>query len=98
MKSKGYERGSILDLAILSGGNLDCAMSVCDKNDVCITDDMEIGREYREELLDSKNGRMRRIIDIEGIKPATSLSMVEMAACPYGGLGFMGVEIDFEVS
>lgn len=98
MKPRGYERGSILDLAILSGGSLDCAMSVCEKNDVHITDDMEIGREYDTDLLDNKNDYYKRIIDEDGVKPATALSIADMAACPYGGIGFMGIEIDFEVS
>lgn len=98
MKPKGFERGSILDLAILSGGCLDCAMSVCDKNDVCITDDMEIGKEYDTDLLEGKNEYSKNIIELERIRPATALSADDMAACPYGGINYMGVEIDFEVS
>ncbi|MBD5322619.1 MAG: hypothetical protein HDS01_07630 [Bacteroides sp.] len=32
------------------------------------------------------------------VEPATEVSPEDIAACPYGGIGFMGIEIDFIVS
>ncbi len=98
MKQKGYERGSILDLAILLGGGVDCAFSLCESNEVCLSDVMDAGREYKDDLIENKNSYNKGVIDLEGIRPATAITVDDMAACPYGGIGFMGVEADFEVS
>lgn len=98
MKQQGYDRGSMLDLAILSGGCVECIMSLCEKNNVCMTDDVEIRRDYATGLLENKDIHCKGMIDLEGIKPATALSATEVEACPYGGIGYMEIEADFEVS
>lgn len=98
MKQIGYERGSVLDLALITGGSLDCIISVGLRNDVCISDDMVNGREYETDYLEGRNNEYKLVIDTEHIRPATALNPREISACPYGGIGFMGIEIDFEVS
>lgn len=40
---------------------------------------------------------MRRYA-VERVAPATEASDEDRAACPYGGIGYMGIEIDFIVS
>ena len=35
--------------------------------------------------------------EARGIRPATELSSEEVEAAPYGGIGYMGIEIDFVV-
>ena len=34
---------------------------------------------------------------LDGVKPATAPSAGEVEAAPYGGIGYMGIEIDFVV-
>ena len=35
---------------------------------------------------------------VERVEPATEASAEDRAACPYGGIGYMGIEMDFIVS
>lgn len=98
MKQTGYDRESVLDLAVIAGGSLDCAISLCIKNDLCLSDDAVLGTEYDTDCLENLRDANKRVIDIEVIRPATALSEADVEACPYGGIGFMGIEIDFEVS
>lgn len=95
---KGYDRGSVLDMALLLGGDIECAMSLCVENGLCLSDDLESGRMYSDCGLENVNPEWLKQIRQEGIKPATALSDTDRATCPYGGIGFMGIEIDFEIS
>ena len=36
--------------------------------------------------------------EARGVRPATDISAEDLACVPYGGIGFMGIEIDFIVS
>ena len=98
MKQKGYDRQSLLDLAIIAGGSVDCAITICVKNGLSFSDDIVLDKEYETERLQDRDDSVLKIIDIENIRPATALSEIDITTCPFGGIGFMGIEIDFEVS
>lgn len=95
---KGYDRASVLDLALMAGGGIECAISLCEENGICLTDDVEIGREYCYDRISGIDIKSLKLIEEESIKPATALGNDEIAVCPYGGIGYMGIDIDFEVS
>ena len=69
-----------------------------EENGICLTDDVEIGREYCYDRISGIDIKSLKHIEEERIKPATALGKDEIAVCPYGGIGYMGIEIDFEVS
>lgn len=94
----GYDRASLLDLAIISGGGMDCLFEFVSADVLSITDDVMIGRHYNAHGLSAIDPAVLKIVNDENIRPATAISPEDMCACPYGGIGFMGVEIDFEVS
>lgn len=94
----GYDRASVLDLAFLAGGSMECAISLCEENGICLTDDVEIDRAYSYDRISEIDKKCQKQIQEDSIKPATALSIDEIAVCPYGGINFMGIEIDFEVS
>lgn len=94
---RGYDRASMLDLAIVCGGCADCAMELCLANDVSLTDTVEVGREYYTGTVSETDPGNLRHISEEGIRPATAITGRDMSECPYGGIGMMGIETDFVV-
>lgn len=94
----GYDRASVLDMAYICGGNVDCAMSLCGENDISLSDDVEIDQILSCNRVNDANVHNLKRIREENIRPATALTAEDMVACPYGGINYMGVDIDFVVS
>lgn len=94
----GYDRESFLDMAILAGGGMECLFEVAESNGLCVTDNVSIGHNYDVSGVMTVVRECVRILEADGVRPATEASGEDMAACPYGGVGLMGIEIDFEVS
>lgn len=94
----GYDRASMLDLAIIAGGSIDCALEFAALNSVSVTDDVLISRCYDASGLSMIDSEALKQVNIEDVRPATAIRPQDMLACPCGGIGYMGVEIDFEVS
>lgn len=89
----GYDRASVLDLAMIAGGNIDCAFELAISNSINITDEIIIGRVYNITLPE-------QLITIrkDEVCPATAISPEDISVCPYGGIGYMGVGVDFVVN
>lgn len=99
MKVTVKERQTVLDMALQWGGSLETAMEISAANGVSITERLEDGQELTvEEPVANGDGRTVRLQVAHGVEPATEASAEDMASCPYGGIGFMGIEIDFKVS
>ena len=99
MKTRAKERQTVLDLAIATGGDIETAMALASANNVSLTDRLADGQELT--VPEPVAGGDRRTVELyraQGIEPATDASEEDIAACPYGGIGYMGVEIDFEIS
>lgn len=94
----GYDRASLLDIAIAVGGSLECLFELAATNELSITDKIAIGDLYDVDNIGKVDSSTLKILNNEGVRPATEASAEDVAACPYGGIGFMGVETDFEVS
>lgn len=93
------DRQSLLDMAVKNGGSIETAMAIAEANGINITDVLEDGQELEiPEAMPSADSRTAGKYDVLRLEPATELSGEDMAACPYGGINYMGIEIDFEVS
>lgn len=99
MKTTAKERQTLLDVALQSGGHVETALALAEANGLSVTDRLEDGQELTvPEPLEAGDARTVRLYRALGVEPATEASADDMAACPYGGIGFMGIEIDFFVS
>lgn len=99
MKTTAKERQTMLDMALQSGGHVETALALAAANGLSVTDRLEDGQELTvPEPVEDGDARTVRLYRAHGVEPATEASADDMTACPYGGIGFMGIEIDFEVS
>lgn len=103
MRIEVKERQTLLDIALATAGTVEAAIEIAEANGLSLTDELGDGREL--EVPDrvapggnTADARVVRRYGAQGVEPATEASAEERAACAYGGIGFMGVEIDFEVS
>lgn len=99
MKTTAKERQTLLDVALQTGGRTETALALAAANGLSVTDRLEDGQELTvPEPAEAGDARVVALYRAHGVEPATEASWEEMRACPYGGIGFMGVETDFEVS
>lgn len=99
MKTTVNDRQTLLDLALATGGTLEVALELARTNALSLTDRLADGQLLEvPEPTASANRRTVELYAAHSVAPATEPDTAEIAACPYGGIGLMGVEIDFEVS
>ena len=99
MKTTAKERQSMLDMALQCGGHVETALALAVANELSVTDRLEDGQELTvPEPVVEGDVRTVALYRAHGVEPATEASADDMWACPYGGIGFMGIEIDFIVS
>lgn len=96
MKVKPLERQSVLDIAIQTSGGVEAAFALSVKNDIAIS--AEIARDAELETVVVVDKTVLSRYEARNIRLATELSPEDLEAVPYGGIGFMGIEIDFVVS
>jgi len=96
MKTKVQDRQSIVDVAIQTSGDVSAALDVAIANDKNITDDLEGGDELDTVAVSDKN-IVSRYAE-KNIVPATAISDEDADNAPFGGIGYMGIELDFMVS
>lgn len=93
------DRQSLLDMAVKNGGSVETALAIAEANGISITDELEDGQVLEiPETMASADSRTAGKYNVLGLEPATELSADEMAACPSGGINYMGIEVDFIVS
>lgn len=96
MKVKPFDRQSLLDIAIQTSGSVEAAFELAAKNDIAISE--ELARDAELETVAVVDKIVLSRYEARNVRPATEISPEDMAAVPYGGIGFMGIEIDFIVS
>lgn len=99
MKTRAKERQTLADIGLLSGGTLTEGLETAIRNGLSASAELADGQEL--ETVEAAGGpecRTVRRYEVEGVDPATEVSDDDRAACPYGGIGYMGIEIDFIVS
>ncbi|MBQ3657997.1 MAG: hypothetical protein II956_14345 [Bacteroidales bacterium] len=87
---------TLLDLALQTGGTAESAMELALINSRCLSDELEAGNEITLPDL-PQNRQMVKYYSVNGILPATGLKP-EFSGIVYGGINYMGIEIDFIVS
>lgn len=99
MKRIVKEGQTMLDMALQSGGHVETVLALALANGLSVTDKLVDGQELTvPESVENGDARTVRLYRAQGVEPATEASVDDMLACPYGGIGYMGIEIDFEVS
>lgn len=99
MKIIAKERQTLLDIALLTGGHIETVLALAEANSLCVSDPLEDGQELViPEPMQDGNSRTVELYRAYHIEPATDANGDDVSACPYGGIGFMGIEFDFTVS
>ncbi len=92
------DRQTLGDIALKTGGRMEYAMAIAEANGLSVTSRLRDGMML---VLPEWGDGDRRTVELYGaygVDPATEVREDELAECPYGGIGYMGVGVDFEVS
>lgn len=97
MQSTARNRQSLADLAIERCGSIEAIFDVADRNGLAITDDLHSGQsvDFGSDAAVKKQVVVR--LESYGAIPATGITSTDADVCPYGGVGYMGIEYDFTV-
>lgn len=87
---------TLFDIAIQTSGSIEAVLEIAAANDISVTDDLEPGKEL--EVPRVVNQTIADYFRVNGITPATAVRKEDQENAPYGGIDFMGIEIDFIVS
>lgn len=89
-------RQSLLDVALQTSGSIEAAFDLAEANDISISEPLETDAALRSvPVVDQKVVDRYEAADV---RPATELSPEDIEMAPYGGIGYMGIEVDFIVS
>lgn len=89
------DRQSLLDIAVQTSGGFEAAFDLAAANDVSVSEPLEAGAQLETAPVADKMVLER--YTARQIRPATELSDEEIEAAPFGGIGYMGIEVDFMV-
>ena len=81
-----------MDIAVQTSGGVEAAFDLAAANDVSVSEPLEAGAQ-----LESAPVAVLERYTARQIRPATELSDEEIEAAPFGGIGYMGIEVDFMV-
>lgn len=87
---------NLLDVAVQTTGNADNALLIALRNGISLTDDLTAGQSIDTDA-GTTDANTLNYYKQRNIHPATAMTAAEQAATPYGGIEFMGIEIDFIV-
>lgn len=96
MKTRALDRQSILDIALQAGGGIEAAIEIATRHDTGISEDIDPGLEI--EATTVANALVLERYTARNARPATGISTADRETLPYGGIGYMGIEMDFIVS
>nr|DAR27470.1 MAG TPA: hypothetical protein [Caudoviricetes sp.] len=93
-----HSRQSFLDIALQECGSFEAAYTLAERNGLSMTDDLTVGQELEFQPADITRKNIVAALAAYRVKPATAIRPEERALLPWGGINYMGVEIDFVVS
>lgn len=96
MRVKPLDRQSVIDVAIQTSGSVEAAFALSAKNDISISEAIAPGMEL--ETVEPADKLVLSRHEARQVQPATEVSPRDLELVPYGGINFMGIEIDFIVS
>ena len=88
---------NLLDVAVQTTGNADNALLIALHNGICLTDDLTEGQTIQTDT-GTRDANTLNYYEQRNLHPATAVTEAQEAETPYGGIEFMGIEIDFIVS
>lgn len=97
MRTTIHSRQSLLDIAVQECGTFEAAWELAERNGLALTDELTTGAviDYLPEQVASK-----QVVDrlaARRIRPATAATKEDAATAPWGGIGYMGIDVDFIV-
>lgn len=97
MRTTIHSRQSLVDIAIQECGAFEAAWELAERNGLALTDELIPGAriDYLPEQVAAQ-----QVVDrlaARRTRPATAVTDQDAATAPWGGIGFMGIEIDFVV-
>lgn len=93
-----HSRQTLPDMAIQECGSFEAAIALAERSGLSVTDDLAAGTELEYGLENIVDKRVVVGLADRGVRPATAISRRDEETIPWGGIGFMGIEIDFIVS
>lgn len=96
MEVKVKDRQSLLDMAVQTAGSMEAAFDLAVANGVSLTATLKDGQVLA--TVPVRNAGTVRYYSVQKIMPATALSREEISVLERGGIGFMGIEMEFIVS
>lgn len=100
MKKKVLDSQSLWDIAIRESGDISGVWEIAEKQDIGLTEELTAGEEL-EIPPEMKNRKIARFYDLNGIYPATGITIESMSgegALLLEGIEFWGIEYDFIIS
>jgi hypothetical protein len=94
METIVLNRQSLLDVAIQTAGSVEAVFDIAAANDVSITDELSGKTITVPNILDKP---VADYFQINRICPATDITAEDIERCPFGGINYMGIEIDYMV-
>ena len=98
MQYKVKNRQSLLDVAMLTCGSAQAVFALAERNGLSVTADLEAGVVITYDQFDVVDRNTVIALETYGADPATGVTAYEVLRVPFGGIGYMGIEIDFIIS
>jgi len=95
MKVTVLDRQSLCDIALETSGAIEAVLALAMRHDIAVSESLDAGAEFETAAVIDREVAARYAA--RGARPATGVTPAEAEACPFGGVGYMGVEYDFRV-
>ena len=95
MQTTTRNNQTLLDIAVQECGTVEAAFEIAERNGLALTDELNTGQKLDIVMTTTREESVGQ--ELDRINPATAPSAEETEMVPYGGIGFMGIEIDFVV-
>lgn len=87
---------SLLDIAVQAAGSVEAAFEIAAANGLSVTDELTAGMSLAIPTV--HNQAVADRFRVAGLIPKSGLRPEDIEAAPFGGIGYMGIEIDFIIS
>ena len=95
-KIKILDRQSLFDVALQAAGSIEAAIIIAVENNVSISS--EVAGMELQTVITPIDTIVTKQYTVHGVIPATDITAKNSEDIPYGGINFMGIEIDFIIN